>query len=173
MFEVSDGKGIKTLSSELCDTEPAFQKVCVLPHSTLGVGSGPLVVSTGSSVVGIRSGSLVISETGDSLAGDSLAGDSLAGDSLAGDSLTGDSLAGDSLTADPPQLASSLPSGQSRSPSQTQDLATHLLPLAQANSSDSQVTNRSQFLSSLPSGQSPSSSHSQVSGMQCLEVWQV
>ena len=168
MFEVSDGKGIKTLSSELCDTEPSFQKVCVLPHSTLGVGSGSLVVSVGSSVVGIGSGSLVISETGDSLAGDSLAGDSLAGDSLAGDS----------LTADPPQLASSLPSGQSRSPSQTQDLATHLLPLAQANSSDShgrpiRPTNRSQFLSSLPSGQSSSSSHSQVSGMQCLEVWQV
>ena len=25
--EVSDGKGMKSLSSELCDTEPAFQKV--------------------------------------------------------------------------------------------------------------------------------------------------
>ena len=35
MLDVSDGKGIKSLSSELCDTEPAFQKVCVLPHSTL------------------------------------------------------------------------------------------------------------------------------------------
>ena len=35
MFEVPDRKGIKSLSSELCDTEPTFQKVCVLPHSTL------------------------------------------------------------------------------------------------------------------------------------------
>ena len=32
---VPDGKGIKTSSSELCDTELTFQKVCVLPHSTL------------------------------------------------------------------------------------------------------------------------------------------
>ena len=35
MFEVSDRKGIESLSLELCDTEKAFQKVCVLPHSTL------------------------------------------------------------------------------------------------------------------------------------------
>ena len=50
MFEVPDGKGIKSFSLELCDTEPTFQKVCVLSHSTLPILSRNSLIYRGGQI---------------------------------------------------------------------------------------------------------------------------